>query len=165
MGKIVPVILCGGSGTRLWPRSRATSPKPFIPLLGDRTLYQATLERTADRSVFAAPIVVVGEKHLPFAKPQAADIATDTRFIVEPMGRNTGPAIALAWPVTATRPTCLRAASSFAFIDAAWASSRLQRDISRRRSRSALSCKPPIPRKYARLALCPRVANICQRTN
>ena len=96
MGKIVPVILCGGSGTRLWPRSRATSPKPFIPLLGDRTLYQATLERTADRSVFAAPIVVVGEKHLPFAKPQAADIATDTRFIVEPMGRNTGPAIALA---------------------------------------------------------------------
>lgn len=96
MGEIVPVVLCGGSGTRLWPRSRATRPKPFIPLLGENTLYQATLERCSDRSVFGAPIVVVGEKHLEFARPQAAAIMRDAHFIVEPMGRNTAPAIALA---------------------------------------------------------------------
>jgi len=94
--KIVPVVLCGGSGTRLWPRSRASMPKPFIPLLSDKTLFEATLERCGDRSFFAAPCVVIGEKHLEFAKPQAAALAPDARFIVEPMGRNTAPAIALA---------------------------------------------------------------------
>ncbi|WP_324827114.1 mannose-1-phosphate guanylyltransferase [Qipengyuania zhejiangensis] len=96
MSGIVPVVLCGGSGTRLWPRSRADRPKPFIPLLGDRTLYQATLDRCKDRTLFDAPIVVVGEKHLEFALPQSNDVAPDARFIVEPMGRNTAPAIALA---------------------------------------------------------------------
>ncbi|MBX7496401.1 NTP transferase domain-containing protein [Qipengyuania sp. 6B39] len=96
MPRIVPVVLCGGSGTRLWPRSRAERPKPFIPLLGERTLYQATLDRCANRTVFSAPIVVVGKKHLQFAKPQAHDIAADAQFIVEPIGRNTAPAIALA---------------------------------------------------------------------
>ena len=96
MPKIVPVVLCGGSGTRLWPRSRASMPKPFIPLLSDKTLFEATLERCGDRSFFAAPCVVIGEKHLEFAKPQAAALAPDARFIVEPMGRNTAPAIALA---------------------------------------------------------------------
>ena len=96
MGNIVPVILCGGSGTRLWPRSRASQPKPFIPLLGETTLFQATLERSSDQSVFGAPIIVIGDKHLEFAQPQATPIAPDARFIVEPMGRNTAPAIALA---------------------------------------------------------------------
>jgi mannose-1-phosphate guanylyltransferase len=93
---IVPVILCGGSGTRLWPRSRASKPKPFIPLLGDRTLFEATLARCSDRSVFAEPLVVIGENHLEFAKPQTARHAPDAQFVVEPMGRNTAPAIALA---------------------------------------------------------------------
>ena len=93
---IVPVVLCGGSGTRLWPRSRSAKPKPFIPLLGEQTLYQATLQRCSDRRRFARPLVVIGEKHLEFAKPQAADIAPDAEFVVEPMGRNTAPAIALA---------------------------------------------------------------------
>lgn len=93
---IVPVILCGGSGTRLWPRSRSTKPKPFIPLLGDQTLFQATIARCSDRAQFSPPIVVVGEKHLEFAKPQTSETAPDARFVVEPMGRNTAPAIALA---------------------------------------------------------------------
>ncbi len=93
---IVPVVLCGGSGTRLWPRSRSAKPKPFIPLLGEQTLYQATLQRCSDRRRFARPLVVIGEKHLEFAKPQVADIAPDAQFVVEPMGRNTAPAIALA---------------------------------------------------------------------
>jgi mannose-1-phosphate guanylyltransferase/mannose-1-phosphate guanylyltransferase/mannose-6-phosphate isomerase len=45
MTQIVPVILCGGSGTRLWPRSRASKPKPFLPLVGSRTLFEETLAR------------------------------------------------------------------------------------------------------------------------
>lgn len=96
MSKIVPVVLCGGSGTRLWPRSRKQRPKPFIQLLGDQTLYQSTLSRCSDREVFGRPVIVVGDKHLEFAQPQAAEIAPDALFIVEPMGRNTAPAIALA---------------------------------------------------------------------
>lgn len=96
MGRIVPVILCGGSGTRLWPRSRTAKPKPFLPLLGGRTLYQDTLARCSDRREFAAPIVVIGEKHLDHARTQAADIAPDATFIVEPTGRSTAPAVALA---------------------------------------------------------------------
>jgi len=93
---IVPVVLCGGSGTRLWPRSRASKPKPFIPLLGSNTLFEATLSRCTDPHLFSAPIVVIGEHHLEFAKPQAAAIAPDAQFVIEPMGRNTAPAIALA---------------------------------------------------------------------
>ncbi|WP_341711304.1 sugar phosphate nucleotidyltransferase [Erythrobacter sp.] len=96
MPNIVPVVLCGGSGTRLWPRSRVQRPKPYIPLIGEMTLYQATLQRCAQPEIFAAPIIIVGEKHLEFAQPQAASISPNARFIVEPIGRNTAPAIALA---------------------------------------------------------------------
>ncbi|KWV96273.1 mannose-1-phosphate guanylyltransferase [Erythrobacter sp. AP23] len=96
MSKIVPVVLCGGNGTRLWPRSRATMPKPFIPLLGEQTLFQATLERCADREIFARPVVVIGERHLRFAEKQVEANAPDALFVVEPFGRNTAPAIALA---------------------------------------------------------------------
>ncbi len=96
MSAIAPVILCGGSGTRLWPRSRAVRPKPFIPLLGNTTLYQDTLDRCSDRAVFSAPTIVVGRDHLTLARDQAAGIAPDAHYIVEPIGRNTAPAIALA---------------------------------------------------------------------
>ncbi|WP_421991855.1 mannose-1-phosphate guanylyltransferase [Qipengyuania sp.] len=71
-------------------------PKPFIPLLGKKTLFQATLERCADREIFTRPVVVVGERHLRFAEHQAEINAPDALFVVEPFGRNTAPAIALA---------------------------------------------------------------------
>ena len=90
---IHPVILCGGSGTRLWPRSRKDRPKPFLPLLGDRTLFQQTLDRCADGTRFASPIVVAGGAHCGFIAAQAGN---DARVIVEPAARNTAPAIALA---------------------------------------------------------------------
>ena len=92
---ITPVILCGGSGTRLWPLSRKALPKPFLPLLGDRTLFQQAIDRCADRSVFDAPMVVAGEAHIPHIEAQSADVE-GLRLVVEPMGRNTAPAIALA---------------------------------------------------------------------
>lgn len=95
MTEIVPVVLCGGSGTRLWPRSRKQKPKPFLPLVGDTTLFTATLLRCTSEHGFAAPMVVTGEPHLGHVEEQLPDPA-NTRIIVEPQGRNTAAAIALA---------------------------------------------------------------------
>ena len=92
---IHPVILCGGNGTRLWPRSRASRPKPFLPLVGQRSLFEQTLARCADRALFAAPTIVTGADHLAHVQEQSAGVE-GTRIIVEPEGRNTAPAIALA---------------------------------------------------------------------
>ena len=89
---IQPVVLCGGSGTRLWPLSRADRPKPFLPLLGERTLFQQTLDRLDDRDLFAEPLIVAGEKHVALVGRQAGQYS----LIVEPAARNTAPAIALA---------------------------------------------------------------------
>jgi len=95
MNKIVPVVLCGGSGTRLWPRSRSTKPKPFLPLVGDNTLFQATVARCADAQRFAPPIVVTGTKHLAHVEEQLSGV-DGASIIVEPSARNTAAAIALA---------------------------------------------------------------------
>lgn len=94
MSKITPVILCGGSGTRLWPRSRATMPKPFLPLVGDSTLFEATVLRCADQGRFTAPMVVTGAGHLAHVEAQLPQSGGE--IIVEPAARNTAAAIALA---------------------------------------------------------------------
>ncbi|MDZ4307293.1 mannose-1-phosphate guanylyltransferase [Allopontixanthobacter sp.] len=95
MPVITPIILCGGSGTRLWPRSRAVKPKPFLPLVGEATLFEATLARCADPAVFAPPIVVTGRDHLEHVTAQS-QVAAGLQIIVEPAARNTAPAVALA---------------------------------------------------------------------
>ena len=103
---IHPVILCGGSGTRLWPRSRKAKPKPFLPLVGERTLFEATLDRWLDEEHFAEPVIVAGEVHIPHIAEQAGDEAT---IIVEPQAKNTAPAIGLAaalLPVDAIMLVC-----------------------------------------------------------
>lgn len=92
---IVPVILCGGSGTRLWPRSRATCPKPFLPLVGDSTLFEATVARCAGEDGFVPPVVVTGTAHLAHVEAQLGGMA-GAQVIVEPAARNTAAAIALA---------------------------------------------------------------------
>ena len=94
MAQIVPVILCGGSGTRLWPRSRATKPKPFLPLVGERTLFEETLVRCPAEAGFAPPVVVTGAAHLEHVEAQLG--AADAAIIVEPAAKNTAAAIALA---------------------------------------------------------------------
>lgn len=95
MTQTVPVILCGGSGTRLWPRSRKARPKPFLPLVGDDTLFRATVLRCPPSEGFGAPVVVTGAAHLGHVEEQLPD-AAHTRIIVEPEARNTAAAIALA---------------------------------------------------------------------
>lgn len=92
---ITPVILCGGSGTRLWPRSRAVKPKPFLPLVGEQTLFEAAISRAGDRSMFGPPIIVTGKAHLCHVEEQLSE-APDGRVLVEPAARNTAAAIALA---------------------------------------------------------------------
>lgn len=96
MKTLHPVILCGGSGTRLWPSSRKAFPKQFVPLLGENSLYQATLNRFAG-SGFAAPLIMTGEDFRFLAVEQAdATGLSDARVVVEPVGRDTAPAILAA---------------------------------------------------------------------
>ena len=96
MTAIVPVILSGGSGTRLWPMSRPERPKQLLALTASETMLQLTAQRTAGES-FAAPIVVANAAHADEIEAQldAVGIAASA-LILEPAGRNTAPAIALA---------------------------------------------------------------------
>lgn len=92
---IHPVILCGGGGTRLWPRSRKQCPKPYLPLLGDETLLEQTLARCDDDAIFAPPMLVAGADHVALIEAQAGELAPGA-LIVEPAAKNTAPAVALA---------------------------------------------------------------------
>ena len=94
---ITPVLLSGGSGTRLWPVSTEARPKQFLSLVGGESLLQQTLGRVDDRSHFAAPIVVGAERHRSLLLDQIAraDI-DDATVVLEPVARNTAAAIGLA---------------------------------------------------------------------
>lgn len=92
---IVPVILSGGSGTRLWPLSTAERPKQFLSLVGDDSLFRQTLARVADRKSYAAPIVVANAAHMDLCRDQVADCG-GAQLILEPCARNTAAAIVMA---------------------------------------------------------------------
>ncbi len=94
---VTPVVLAGGSGTRLWPLSRQTMPKQFQPLMGEISPFQQTLLRVVDRRRFEAPMIVTTEELLPIARNQAHAIGVEPgSIVVEPAGRNTAPAILAA---------------------------------------------------------------------
>jgi len=94
---IRPVILSGGSGTRLWPLSRAAYPKQLMPLLSDRSLLLETVERVADPAAFAAPILVCNDEHRFLVAEQLREHGRKVEAILlEPIARNTAPAIAAA---------------------------------------------------------------------
>ena len=93
---VIPVILSGGTGTRLWPVSRESFPKQFWPLLSDRSLIEETARRAAGPA-FAAPIVVCNHEHRFLAAEQLRRAGIpDARILLEPVGRNSAPAIAAA---------------------------------------------------------------------
>jgi mannose-1-phosphate guanylyltransferase/mannose-6-phosphate isomerase len=108
---IHPVILSGGSGTRLWPMSRTLYPKQLLSLLGHDSLLQQTVRRVADRQGFAAPLLVANEEHRFIIAEQLREIAAIPRaLLLEPVGRNTAPAAciaALALTETETDPLML----------------------------------------------------------
>ncbi len=93
--QIQPVILCGGSGTRLWPLSRMALPKPFLPLVSDETLFEQAIRRVAGDDRFAPPMVVAGAAHGDLIAAQFGKRKGE-QLVVEPCARNTAPAIALA---------------------------------------------------------------------
>lgn len=93
---LVPVLLSGGSGTRLWPISRELMPKQFLSVAGEKSLFQLTLERLSDLPAMA-PIVVCNQDHRFLAAEQLREsLMRAQKIILEPIGRNTAPAIALA---------------------------------------------------------------------
>lgn len=95
MTAIYPVILCGGSGTRLWPMSRRALPKPFLPLVSEETLFEQALARVAGDARFAPPIVIAGAAHADLVTAQLGE-TPGARLVIEPAAKNTAPAIALA---------------------------------------------------------------------
>jgi mannose-1-phosphate guanylyltransferase len=92
--RIIPVILSGGSGTRLWPMSREDQPKQFLALTGERTMFQLTLDRAGESARFAEPLIVANARHANLIEAQLG--STTATLILEPLARNTAPAIALA---------------------------------------------------------------------
>jgi len=95
--KIFPVVLCGGSGSRLWPLSRSGMPKQFLSLAGEKSLFVQALERVGGRYGFSAPIIIANNEHRFLLAKQAEDADLPLgRIILEPMGRNTAPAVIIA---------------------------------------------------------------------
>ena len=95
--KIYPVILSGGAGTRLWPLSRAALPKQLLPLVTDKTMLQDTALRLAGRDGLMAPLVVCGNEHRFLVAEQMREIGVSPLgILLEPVGRNTAPAVAAA---------------------------------------------------------------------
>ena len=97
MTAVIPVILSGGAGTRLWPLSREMYPKQLLALTGRQTMLQDTAARLAGIAGAAPPIVVCNEAHRFTVAEQIRALGlTASAILLEPMGRNTAPAVALA---------------------------------------------------------------------
>jgi mannose-1-phosphate guanylyltransferase/mannose-6-phosphate isomerase len=109
MPSLHPILLCGGSGTRLWPLSRKSFPKQFVPLTGDRTLFQAAATRLAGLDGVRAPVVVTNSDFRFIVTEQLSEAGIDPgAVLIEPEARNTAPAIlAAALHVAAQDPGAL----------------------------------------------------------
>lgn len=93
---IIPVLLSGGTGTRLWPLSRENYPKQLLALLDDKTLLQQTMMRVDEATLFGDPIIVTNVEHRFLVAEQLRAIQKDAAVVLEPFGRSTAPAIAIA---------------------------------------------------------------------
>src|ERR1700756_2955441 len=92
--RIIPLIMCGGAGTRLWPASREVRPKQFLPLFGARSTFQDTLTRVSDAGLFERPIVITNAVYRFMVLEQLAEIGIEADVLLEPVRRDSGPAIA-----------------------------------------------------------------------
>lgn len=94
--KIIPVIMCGGAGTRLWPVSRDTMPKQFIPLLGQLSTFQRAARLLSDEGVFAEPIVITSAEYRFTVLEQLKELGLSAQIVLEPMRRDSAAAVAVA---------------------------------------------------------------------
>jgi mannose-1-phosphate guanylyltransferase/mannose-6-phosphate isomerase len=102
-GRIIPLIMCGGAGTRLWPASREVHPKQFLPLFGTRSTFQDTILRVSDVTLFERPIVITNKAYRFMVLEQLAEIGIEADVLLEPMRRDSGPAIAAGAAFAQTR--------------------------------------------------------------
>ncbi|HVY21241.1 MAG TPA: mannose-1-phosphate guanylyltransferase/mannose-6-phosphate isomerase [Bauldia sp.] len=93
---IVPVIMSGGAGTRLWPASRQDAPKPFLPLVGGKSSFALTLERVSDRGRFAEPVVITSVDHRYLVEQALKHAGAKATLLLEPIGRDTAAAVGAA---------------------------------------------------------------------
>ncbi len=101
--RIIPLIMCGGAGTRLWPASREVHPKQFLPLFGKRSTFQDTLMRVSDPALFKRPIVITNNAYRFMVLEQLSEIGREADVLLEPMRRDSGPAIAAGATFAQTR--------------------------------------------------------------
>src|SRR3984893_7694756 len=101
--RIVPLIMCGGAGTRLWPASREVRPKQFLPLFGARSTFQDTLLRVSDKACLQRPIVITNAAYRFMVLEQLAELGLEADILLEPMRRDSGPAIAAGAAFAQTR--------------------------------------------------------------
>src|SRR5437868_15363264 len=92
--RIIPLIMCGGAGTRLWPASREGRPKQFLPLFGTNSTFQNTVLRVSDPALFGRPIVITNGHYRFLVAEQLAALKIEADILLEPMRRDSGPAIA-----------------------------------------------------------------------
>lgn len=94
--QIIPVIMCGGAGTRLWPVSRESMPKQFVPLIGQGSTFQQVMRRVCDPELFARPIVITHSEFRFVVAEQLRDCGISADIVLEPVRRDSGPAVAVA---------------------------------------------------------------------
>ena len=99
---VIPLIMCGGAGTRLWPASREGRPKQFLSLFGAHSTFQDTVRRVTD-PLFGRPIVVTNNQYRFLVAEQLAAIGTEADILLEPVRRDSGPAIAAGAAFAAKR--------------------------------------------------------------
>src|SRR5882757_5198010 len=95
MKKILPVVMCGGSGTRIWPESRETYPKQFISLLGAKSTFQMAIEAVTGEG-FEPPLIISNYDYRFLVAEQLKRIGVQGRIVLEPVARDSGPAIGVA---------------------------------------------------------------------
>jgi mannose-1-phosphate guanylyltransferase / mannose-6-phosphate isomerase len=103
VNSLIPVLMCGGAGTRLWPVSRESMPKQFAPLIGERSTFQQTLARISDPVLFARPIVITNADFRFIVAEQLREIDVEADIVLEPARRDSGPAVAVAAVLAARR--------------------------------------------------------------
>jgi mannose-1-phosphate guanylyltransferase / mannose-6-phosphate isomerase len=101
MAKILPVIMCGGSGTRVWPESRESRPKQFNSLIGDKSTFQMIVELLGDRAIFSEPLVLTSTLYRFLVAEQLEEIGATATIVLEPARRDSGAAVAVAATIAA----------------------------------------------------------------